>query len=97
MTREGAENVLVPFSIGAGRVAEDVADCHPQTEDGLADVGAMVSSCKANSESPVFIPFSKITSQNEGMNCSPARSAIIARAGPWTVLLAKSRNQKPTM
>lgn len=28
---------------------------------------------------------------------SPERSAIMARAGAWMVLLAKSRNQNPTM
>jgi hypothetical protein len=40
------DDSLVPFPVGAGQVAEDAADSHPQGEDRLADVGAMVSSCK---------------------------------------------------
>lgn len=52
---EGLDGVLVPFCIGAGQVAEDAADSHPQGEDRLADVGSMVSRCSTIGASVIFV------------------------------------------
>jgi hypothetical protein len=43
---EESGDVLVPFRVGAGQVAEDAAKSHPQGEDRLANVGAVLSGCR---------------------------------------------------
>jgi hypothetical protein len=36
-------DILVPLGVGAGQVAKDAAEGHPQREDGLTDVGSELS------------------------------------------------------
>lgn len=50
MIRRQANDVLVPFRVGAGQVPEHAAQSHPQGEDGLANVGAMLSSCSSGKQ-----------------------------------------------
>jgi hypothetical protein len=133
-----SSNVLVPLRVGAGQVAEDAAESHPQGEDRLANVGTMLStSCRkqqfatsASHKLPSFVCSyecdqhqpelltGKVCHHGAGRSLrfkekrnssclyNSERFAYIRAAGQiepsddgvtCTVLLAKSRNQKPTM
>jgi hypothetical protein len=58
MIESEASYILVPFRVGAGQVSEHAAESHPQGEDGLANVGAVLSSCsmRGGKQTTLFIP-----------------------------------------